>query len=186
MALGEWAALPEDEHGELVDEIIVEEEAPEATHESVVAWLVVALWAWVKPRGGFVFGSELKIAVRPRRGRKPDLSLYLPGVPHPGPRGLVTVAPSIVVEVISSSPGDARRDRIEKPEDYAAFGVRFYWLVDPRSRTLEIFELGPDGRYARALGAADGAVDVPGCPELRLDLDALWAEVDLLGPAEEG
>ena len=75
MSLEEWAALPEDNEGELVDGRLVEEEAPEATHESIVAWLVVALWSWVVPRGGFVFGSELKLAVRARRGRKPDLAV---------------------------------------------------------------------------------------------------------------
>lgn len=185
MSLAEWAALPEDDEGELVDGQLVEEEVPDAAHESIVAWLVVVLWRWAVPHGGFVFGSEMKFAVRPRRGRKPDLSVYLPGGPIPHRRGAVRVPPGIVVEVISASPRDVRRDRIEKPDDYAGFGVRFYWLVDPSARTLEIFELGADGRYARALGASQGIIDVPGCHELRLDLDALWAEVDRLGPEED-
>lgn len=44
-----------------------------------------------------------------------------------------------------------------------------------------LLELGNDGRYTRALGAAEGAVgDVPGCPGLTLELDELWAAVDRL------
>lgn len=185
MSLAEWAALSEDDEGELVDGRLVEEEVPEPEHEAIISWLIGTLRLWVIQRGGFVFGSELKLAVRPRRGRKPDLSVYLPGGPVPRRRGVVRVPPGIIVEVISASPRDVRRDRIEKPDEYAAFGVRFYWLIDPVARTLEIFELGADGRYARALGASEGTIDVPGCAELRLDLDALWAEVDRLGPEEE-
>jgi Uma2 family endonuclease len=88
--------------------------------------------------------------------------------------------PDIAVEVISSSSRDARRDRLDKATEYAAFGVRYHRLVDPDDRTFEVFELDPQGRYARALGAASGAVDVPGCDGLRLDLDALWAQIDTL------
>ena len=84
------------------------------------------------------------------------------------------------MEVISSSARDVRRDRIEKMEDYAAFGVRFYWLIDTDDRTFEIFELQAGGRYLRVLGASEGAVDAPGCEGLRLDLDALWAEIERL------
>lgn len=174
--------MPEDDEGELVDGRLVEEEVPELTHEAIVSWLIGTLRLWAILRGGFVFGSELKLAVRPRRGRKPDVSVYLPGGPAPRGRSLVRVPPGIIVEVISRSPRDVRRDRIEKADEYAAFGVRFYWLIDPMARTLEIFELGADGRYARARAGAEGTIDVPDCPELKIDLDALWAEVDRLPP----
>jgi len=65
--------------------------------------------------------------------------------------------------------------------DHAAFGVRLYWILDPQLRSLEIFELGADGRYAQALGATSGSLEeIPGCEGLRLDLDALWWEIDRL------
>jgi Uma2 family endonuclease len=93
------------------------------------------------------------------------------------------VPPDIMVEVISRRPRDVRRDRIEKPADYAAFGVRYYWLVQPDARTLEIYELQAAGGYLRIVGASSGVIDVPGCPDLRLDLDAMWAEVARLASA---
>lgn len=68
MTLVEWAALPEDEEGELVDGRLVEEEVPEPEHEAIISWLIGTLRLWVVQRGGFVFGSELKLAVRASAG----------------------------------------------------------------------------------------------------------------------
>ncbi len=64
MTLEQWADLPEDAEGELVDGRLVEEEVPSLIHETVVVWLVFALRTWLKPLGGRVFASEGKYAVR--------------------------------------------------------------------------------------------------------------------------
>jgi Uma2 family endonuclease len=180
LTLEEWAALDEDEPGELVDGWLTEEEVPDLTHESVVAWLVGVLRGWLIARGGFVFGSEAKVAVKPSRGRKPDVTAYFPGRTGLKRRGIVRVPPDIAVEVVSETPRDVRRDRIEKSNEYATFGVRWYWLIDPVKRTLEVLELGADGRYVHALGAAEGQVAPPGCDGLVLDLDDLWRELERL------
>lgn len=116
-----------------------------------------------------------------RRGRKPDVSVYLPDRALPGrSKSATRRAPSIVIEVLSPRPRDVRRDVVDKKGDYAAFGVSYYWLVDPEAHTIAIFELGADGRYTVALSAAEGTHAIPGCAGLSLDLNALWASGDTL------
>jgi len=185
LTLAEWYEMPEDEPGELVDGRLEEEEVLDFVHEFLVALLAQLFTNWVVPRGGAVGGSDAKLAVSKSSGRKPDLSVYLPGSPLPPRRGLVRVAPDVAVEIISPKPRDTRRDRVDKLAEYAAFGVRYYWLVDPELRSLEILELGADGRYVHALGVTSGVIDpVPGCEGLAVDLDELWRTVDRLVPDE--
>lgn len=185
MTVQEWAALPEDEPGELCDGALEDEEAPDLTHETAVLWLGVQLRTWIVPLGGFALASEVKFALSSIRGRKPDLSVFLPGCPPLPRRGAVSIPPDIAVEVVSPAPSDQRRARIAKLADYAAFGVRFYWMLDPAMRTFEILELGADRHYVHLLGATEGKLQqVPGCAGLSLDLDDLWREIDRLGPEE--
>lgn len=180
MTLEQWGALDEDVRGELVDGVLAEEEMPSVVHEALVYWLLMLLGPYYRGRGGLVFASGVKLAVRHERGRLADVVCFAPGS-APEKHGVVHVPPEIVIEVVSPSPADERRDRIEKPDDYAAFGVRYYWLVDPELRGFEVWELGADGRYVRALSAVSGKLDrVPGCDALVVDLDALWAEIDRL------
>jgi len=160
---------------------LVEEEMPDLVHETAVSWFVSELRAWVIALGGFVFPSEAKFAVAPRTGRKPDVTAFLPGQRRLPARGAVRIPPDIAIEVVSPRPRDGRRDRIDKTRDYAAFGVRSYWIVDPAQRSLEILELGSDARYVVALTASEGRIEtVSGCEGLKLDLDALWRETDRL------
>ncbi len=178
MSLEEWADLDEDEPGEIVDDRLVEDEMPSLIHECVVGWLIAVLRAWAVPRGGVVGASEGKFAVRARRGRKPDVFVYCRGRVPPGRARLQRTPPDIMIEVVTPTPRDGRRDRVEKLDDYAAFGVRSYWLVDPELRSFEIFELTADGRYLHAVGVSQGRIDpVPGCEGLSLDVDELWSEV---------
>ena len=48
-------------------------------------------------------------------------------------------APDLVVEVLS--PSTAKRDRVDKKAVYERCGVREYWLVDPKNRTIEQYFL---------------------------------------------
>jgi Uma2 family endonuclease len=183
LSLEAWIQLPEDIEGELVEGRLMEEEVPDPIHGLAVSWLIALLRNWLAGRGGFVFDSEVKVVVSESGGRKPDLSVYLPGRRPPPRRGALREPPDIAVEVISPSPRDERRDRVEKMTEYAAAGIRYYWLVDPALGSLEIFELDASGRYARALAATQGRADaVPGCEGLTLDLDVLWAELARLSP----
>jgi Uma2 family endonuclease len=177
LTLEQWAAMDEDEPGELVDEHLVEEEVPTILHEAVVSWLIEVLRRWARPRGGWVFGSEYKLAVSARRGRKADVCMYASGVSLRGREALCRTPPTVIVEVISQQPRDVRRDRMEKASEYAQFGVRWYWLVDPNAQLFEIWELGATDQYVQVNAAYTGKVIVSGLDGLELDLDALWAEV---------
>src|SRR5262245_57382292 len=159
LTVAQWAALPEDEPGELVDGRLVEEEMPDLVHETVVAWLFRVVQPWLRARGGKLFGSEVRLRVSPARGRKADVLGWFPGHPRLPGRGAVGMPPDLIVEVISPTAADDRRDRIDKSDDYARFGVGWYWLIDPDARTLEILEL-VDARYVRRLLASSGRVDV--------------------------
>ncbi len=175
--------MDEDEPGELVDGLLVEEEMPSWMHGVVVGWLLRGLGGWAVLRGGM--GTPYgKFLLRKGRGRKPDVALVLPPAPMPPRRGAVRRPPDAMIEVVSFTPNDHRRDRLDKADEYAAFGVRWCWLLDPEARTLEIWHL-ERGRYVRELGVNGGRIArVPGCPGLALDLDSLWAEIERLGPAE--
>jgi Uma2 family endonuclease len=180
LTLEEWNDLPEDVPGELVHGRLVEDEVPDYIHEVLVAWLARAFGNWAEAVDAIVGGSEAKLALSATKGRKADLTVYLAGR-RPPPRGLVNVPPDIAVEILSPAPRDQRRDREEKMSEYASFGIRFYWIVDPQQRTLELYERGAGGAYVRCLQVGRVMVDtVPGCPGLTIDLDAMWAKIDAL------
>lgn len=124
MSLDAWAAMPEEAPGELVEGHLVVEAKPDAAHEAVVSFLATVLHRWVAPQGGYVAGREAKLVLREDQGRRPDLFVVLSGARAPMPRGLFRAPPDIVIEVLSGTAEDARRNRIEKVRDYAGFGVR--------------------------------------------------------------
>ena len=68
---GVMGCLDEDIEGELIDGILEEEEM--ATFHELVVCRWRALCVWARRRHGYIAGSEAKIVVGARRGRKPYL-----------------------------------------------------------------------------------------------------------------
>jgi Uma2 family endonuclease len=80
--------------------------------------------------------------------------------------------PDLCVEILS--PSSKVIDRRDKFKQYAAAGVRFYWIVDPQMKTIEAFRL-TGGRY-RAIGRGQGndTVSLPPFPDLEIPLGQIW------------
>jgi Uma2 family endonuclease len=184
MTLQQWADMDEDQPGELVNGQLVEEEVPSHLHETIVRWLIRTLDTWGVAHGCPVFGSEHKLGISAKRGRKPDVCVYAPGTRFRN-ASISRTAPMLVVEVVSERPRDVKRDRHEKRAEYAAFGVKHYWLIDPEARVFEFLEFGSNAPLASGQTASDGKVEVSGFEGLVLDLDQLWSEVDAIIEFEE-
>ena len=94
-------------------------------------------------------------------------------------RGFLRVVPDLVVEILS--PGTRRIDRGQKKKVYERNGVREYWLVDPKSHSVEVFRLReseqderePEYDAGRRFAAGD-TLDCGVLPGLRLAVADLF------------
>jgi Uma2 family endonuclease len=105
--------------------------------------------------------------------RRPDLIFFARGRQHLIDYDrVIDEPPDLCVEIVSAE--SAPIDRRDKFRQYAAGGVRFYWIVDPQLKTIEAFRL-TGGRY-RAVGRGQGndTVSLPPFPDLEIPLGQIW------------
>ncbi len=77
-------------------------------------------------------------------------------------------APDLVIEV--TSPATEERDRHYKRTLYARHGVREYWIVDSKLKTVEIYSLGDQGFRLASSAKYTDRITSPILPELSVDL----------------
>jgi Uma2 family endonuclease len=80
--------------------------------------------------------------------------------------------PDLVVEILS--PSTRSRDRGIKLRQYEAAGVRYYWIADPRSRTIEERELGEDGYGPPTIYRVGDVFRPVIFPGLAIEVARLW------------
>jgi Uma2 family endonuclease len=78
-----------------------------------------------------------------------------------------------------------KTDRAEKMPIYAAAGVQHAWLVHPRRRTLEVFELREDRWVMLAVHKDSDRARIAPFDAIELDLAVLWADAALPTRASE-
>lgn len=117
---------------------------PTDSHQAIVAFLYSALAAFVATgKLGWVRFAPLRLRLWPGKFREPDV-LFLRRE-HAEQRGeQYWKAADLVMEVVS--PDDPRRDTITKRREYARAGIAEYWVVNPITETITVFELD-EGRY---------------------------------------
>ena len=114
---------------------------PTVAHQVILGLLYEAFLAWVRPRGGLVIFSGLRLRVRENKFREPDL-LLLRDRHEARNRNRFWLGADLVLEVVS--PDGEKRDRAEKRADYAEGGIPEYWIVDPPEETVTVLTLDGD------------------------------------------
>jgi Uma2 family endonuclease len=122
---------------ELTDGFIEELPVPTDKHQAIADFLFSLLKIFVG-RAGRVRYAPLRLRIRPRKFREPDILLLL-DARDPRRSDKFWSGADLVVEVVS--PDKPERDRVEKRLDYAEGGIPEYWIVDPAAETITVLHL---------------------------------------------
>ena len=154
VTFADMAQWPEDgRRYELYDGEVYVVPSPLPLHQIAAGRLHVALEAYVRAHGGIVLFAPLDIVLTDYDVVQPDILLSTVENAHLiDPRKVTRHAPDLAVEILSAS--TAANDRGRKRALLARHGVREYWLVDPDTPSIEVYELG-DEKLALANTAVD-------------------------------
>ena len=142
----EFFELPEtNQFMELIDGEIIMSPSPVPDHQDVIGNGVILLKQHAKERGGRVFISPLDVKFDEVNVPQPDIIYLAPDSRCVIEEKRLVGAPDLLVEVLS--PGSIKRDRSDKFLLYERYGVREYWIIDPRDQLVEVWQL-KDGRYS--------------------------------------
>jgi Uma2 family endonuclease len=148
MTAEELIRLPKGQHRyELLNGELLTMSPSGGKHGLTVARLTTRLDTYAELNDvGFVFGAEtgFRLERDPDTVLAPDISFILKERLADVSSGYMTIAPDLVVEVIS--PSD-RPGRIEaKTRRWLSFGVQSIWLVRPQTRSIETISRTNDKR----------------------------------------
>ena len=93
---------------------------------------------------GKVFIAPVDVVLDSENTVQPDIVFIATANAGIIQRRAIFGTPDLLVELVS--PSSVRRDRYDKKELYARFGVKEYWIGDPANKALEILTL-KEGRY---------------------------------------
>lgn len=111
---------------------------PTQEHQDISQFLFLALLAFLQRIGGKVYYAPLRVRIRARKFREPDL-LLVRDANDPRRQNRYWLGADMVVEVVSSD--DPERDTKVKRKEYAQAGIPEYWIVNPLTATITVLAL---------------------------------------------
>lgn len=170
--------LPANMTGEIIDGELIASPRPSRMHvnaSSILGGELIPPYRFGKGGpGGWIILVEPEIAFGDNI-IVPDLAGWkIERFPAVEDHNWISVAPDWVCEIVS--PGTASIDRVRKMGLYAMHRVPYYWIIDPISKTLEVFE-NENSKWS-VIGSFEGNAKVNAWPfhEIELNLSSLWLE----------
>ncbi|KRQ85803.1 hypothetical protein ABG79_02407 [Caloramator mitchellensis] len=142
----EYLAIAEKQRAELIDGEIYLLSSPTFEHQRIISRLNVLFENLLEDNECVPVISPFDVILEDKNEKnivQPDL-LVICEREKINERGFAGV-PALIVEVLSHS--TASRDYVVKMNLYMRFGVKEYWIINPQSRTVEIFNIDENGYY---------------------------------------
>lgn len=138
ITLEQYEALPEEKRIEVFDGIIYDMVSPSQIHQTILTELLVSLRNYIRGKGGncsvFPAPFDVKLNDKPLTIVQPDIMIVCDKDKLDGKR--CNGAPDFIIEIVS--PGNPSDDYIRKAYYYKNYGVREYWIVDPKRRMITV------------------------------------------------
>lgn len=172
----------ESERIEIINGDAVMMAPPSRTHQEISGALFAQLYAFLEGKKCRVYSAPFAVRLFEKDGDtpedvdtmvEPDISVVCDSskLDDAGCKG----APDLVMEILS--PSTMRHDRFTKFNLYQRAGIREYWIVDPSSKSIQVFVL-EDGNYkAQDFGTVGDIIKVN-------VLDSCFIELSKVFPGE--
>lgn len=138
ITLDQYENLPEDHRIEIFENIVYDMASPSQIHQSILLELSTMLHSYVKSKEGnckvFPAPFDVLLSDDPLTIVQPDIMVVCDRDKLDGKR--CNGAPDFIIEIVS--PGNPSDDYIRKLYYYKNYGVREYWIVDPKRRTVTV------------------------------------------------
>ncbi|WP_251387502.1 Uma2 family endonuclease [Mediterraneibacter agrestimuris] len=139
--LEDYYALPEERRAELIDGVIYDMAAPTNLHQQLIMEISVQLHTFISSQKG-----SCKVSMAPTDVQLDcdDKTMVQPDILVMCNRDSILRthmygAPDLVIEILS--PSTRRKDMNLKYGKYAAAGVREYWMVDPDTKKIVVYDI---------------------------------------------
>lgn len=142
-----WA--DEDTHAEWVNGEVIIHMTAKPIHQATLRFLLQLLGLFVDLFSlGKIYLAPLEMKAKPDSpSREPDIFFVATENLDRLTEDRLLGPADLIVEIIS--PDSVSRDRADKFKEYAEFGVREYWIIDPRpgKQRADFFYLDDNGAY---------------------------------------
>ena len=138
ITLEQYKNLPENVRAEVFEGQIYCMASPSQIHQTILTELLVSIRSYLKKKGNncqvFPAPFDVKLSDQPLTIVQPDIMIVCDKNKLDEKR--CNGAPDFIIEIVSpSNPSD---DYIRKLYYYKNTGIREYWIVDPRHKTVTI------------------------------------------------
>ena len=136
----EYYRLNDEKRYEVLEGELIEMSSPSSEHQIIIGNLSSMLWVFLKENNlGQMISSPIDVIFDENNTFQPDIVFISKENKQIIQDRGIFGSPDLVVEILSKS--TEKKDRGLKFKAYEKFGVREYWLVDPRKKSIEVFVL---------------------------------------------